>query len=710
MAEPQNSFILDAPSDTPALFMQWTDEGIQMNDILVMRNCFAAPETISGSFEFELLVSTTTQYNPEVLCDQSVYLGWYGLDSSQYLSAFVIHAEELSKKIGNQSREYTYSLRVASPLKNLQGQVATRVFVQETPDNIIRNLLQEQGWASSSIDFKLKNAYPARPLTLQYEESDLAFIENLAAQYGFMYTLARTATTPTITFTDDIETLPVPAPLAATVTELHQLTQVLPELWAVSDYNLTTPSSIEAQGKKSNTINASGRITHPILQLFDTSQGSHFAQVLQDHSDSQRALWYAVSNSRSLVPGQIMTLTQEDGSPIDLRILAIHHALDQSGSQLQYHNQLLLIPALQAYAPKPQRPQRFPYVSLARIETAEKNSAHLNDQGYYRLRLGLDDSNTQNGSASNDLAALHGQGGANYGLHYPLLNGTLIAIGYLHGDLNRPFILGAIPDDNQANTLTSSEGSQHQINTRVGHSFNFDDQANAPTATLASTDNLNHLQLKSGSELPLIHLNSTQGPSECNANQQGQVLTLSRQTEQGNNSVSNTTTNTQQLTAQTQDITHAAGQDLGLNSNVNLEQQINKDGRQTEIPNKNHKNIQQTGSKAIAFNSTFNATQTKQTWLMPQGGMNLTGLATASMCFNQGQGLFTLDASGNTTSTSPSHTLNAQTVNAYSSTIVNPTASTSEGSVGTGAQAVGMKNQKANLAADKPQVATASNF
>ena len=70
------------------------------------------------------------------------------------------------------------------------------------------------------------------------------------------------------------------------------------------------------------------------------------------------------------------------------------------------------------------------------------------------------------------VAMLMATGGSSRGMHLPLRTGTRVAVAFVRGDLDRPVLLGALPDaaaasrvveDNSSAGLIYSSGSQIEI-------------------------------------------------------------------------------------------------------------------------------------------------------------------------------------------------------------------------------------------------------
>ncbi|MHC8319642.1 type VI secretion system Vgr family protein [Pseudomonas sp. GB2N2] len=81
-----------------------------------------------------------------------------------------------------------YRLVLVPWLQNLDRQPSRRVFHQLDVPAILRQLLEENGLPEASYRFELPNErYPARPFCIQFDESDLAFLQRLCEEEGIHY-------------------------------------------------------------------------------------------------------------------------------------------------------------------------------------------------------------------------------------------------------------------------------------------------------------------------------------------------------------------------------------------------------------------------------------------------------------------------------------------------------------------------------------------
>jgi len=97
-----------------------------------------------------------------------------------------------------------YEIVLESPLWRLELMYNSRIFQGQTTESIVSTLLQERG--ISALAFHLKGHGEVREYCVQHRESDLAFIERLAAEEGWHYRYGHGSTNasqqPTVIFAD----------------------------------------------------------------------------------------------------------------------------------------------------------------------------------------------------------------------------------------------------------------------------------------------------------------------------------------------------------------------------------------------------------------------------------------------------------------------------------------------------------------------------
>lgn len=65
--------------------------------------------------------------------------------------------------------------------------------------------------------------------------------------------------------------------------------------------------------------------------------------------------------------------------------------------------------------------------------------------------------------------------GAGYGTHFPLRPGTEVLMAFVNGDVDRPIVIGAVPNMVTPTPVTSADHLHHRIRTASGVQIEFED-------------------------------------------------------------------------------------------------------------------------------------------------------------------------------------------------------------------------------------------
>jgi len=122
--------------------------------------------------------------------------------------------------------------------------------------------------------------------------------------------------------------------------------------------------------------------------------------------------------------------------------------------------------------PKPQ----IPGVIIAKIEGFKDSPAFIDSEGRYIVRLPFDEENPDMAS-STPVHLAQNFAGENYGVHFPLRRGTPVLVAFEDGDIDKPVALGAVPKDTHCGPSNEENPFQNILKTFGGMGLVFDDKA-----------------------------------------------------------------------------------------------------------------------------------------------------------------------------------------------------------------------------------------
>ncbi|WP_312933520.1 type VI secretion system tip protein TssI/VgrG [Pseudomonas sp.] len=178
-----------------------------INDFQVLS--FTGREALNTPFEFEVeLVSEQASINLESVLHKKAFLQLSPTGTGIHGLVYSIAQGDAGKRLTR------YALSLRPQLSNLAHRVNQRIFQHMTVKQIISQVLEEHGILATDYHFQFSALYPERLYCVQYDESDLRFIQRLCEEEGIHYHFQHTASGHTLIFGDDQTVFPRLAPVA----------------------------------------------------------------------------------------------------------------------------------------------------------------------------------------------------------------------------------------------------------------------------------------------------------------------------------------------------------------------------------------------------------------------------------------------------------------------------------------------------------------
>jgi type VI secretion system secreted protein VgrG len=351
------------------------------------------------------------------------------------------------------------------------------VFLDMSIPDIIREKLSRIDLAvGDDVELRLIGSYPPREFVVQYKETDLAFITRLCEYYGITYFFDHAGAVDKLVFVDAQSAFEKLAPHSLTsgegdevIKSLRSNSRVVPAFRIVSDYNPVLPR-LDLQQQAEVPGGQTGGIIELVTKYKSQEQGASLARIRAEETECNRVLLRGESGAPALRAGVVVPLGDAPTLADDTILLtSVRHHLRQQAGLLgaeeaePYSNAFEATRGKTQYRPRLATPRpRVHGVVTAFVEEylAEGRYAVMDDRGRYWVRFEFD---TGEHSQKHSLPVRMSQphAGPSYGMHLPLKRGTEVMVAFLDGDVDRPVIVGAIP-----NELTQSpvNRSNYQIN------------------------------------------------------------------------------------------------------------------------------------------------------------------------------------------------------------------------------------------------------
>ncbi len=283
-------------------------------DTLFQVLSFTGRERLNQPFEFELeLVREQAALDIETLLHGQTFLQLAEDGTGIHGLAYSIAQGDAGKRL----TRYRISLR--PQLAYLAHRINQRIFQQMTVQQIISQVLEEHGILSIDYRFQLGATYPERVYCVQYDESDLHFIQRLCEEEGIHFHFQHSAKGHLLVFGDDQTVFPKLAPV------LYQQDTGL-----VADAQVIKRFGLRMNTRTSRTTRRDYDFTKPKFQLesransaavpdledydypgrfADRERGRHLANRALERHRSDYRLAEGSSDQPRLVSGHFLALT-----------------------------------------------------------------------------------------------------------------------------------------------------------------------------------------------------------------------------------------------------------------------------------------------------------------------------------------------------------------------------------------------------------------
>ncbi|HHP5903089.1 TPA: type VI secretion system Vgr family protein [Citrobacter freundii] len=386
-----------------------------------------------------------------------------------------------------------------------------RFFINKSVPEVVSEILQEHALHGWEYEFTLTQSYPKREQINQYQESDLAFIERLLAEVGIFYffTLQPDTRTEVVHFADQQSAYEFDKRLALnspsgmsdsgadSVWGLNILHQVAPAGVTTKDYNHREAQKVLQSARADITGGEGeemryGEVYHYKPRHLETGDafdpaaetGNFWARLDHERFLAEQTLITGFSTDAGLRPGQVLTITDNSVPSTLPGVLQQPVVVIRAGFSGRRKDALRVTLAAVPYSEtqcwRPALKAR-PKVSgtlTARVSSPKSGDiyAHQTAEGLYRVKFDADQDSKQQGYESMLLRLAKPYGGDTYGIHFPLIQGTEVAVAFHEGDPDRPYIAHALHDSRHPDHVTQANHTRNVIRTPANNKLRMEDK------------------------------------------------------------------------------------------------------------------------------------------------------------------------------------------------------------------------------------------
>jgi type VI secretion system secreted protein VgrG len=426
---------------------------------------FRLTESLSSLFKGTLeLASTDPSVSADEVLEQPVELVVW--DQGIPLRVFHGVVQEFARSDSGHRRT-RYQLIIQPPLWRLGLMHNSRIFQTRTTDAIVHTLLEERGIVDSIFD--LKRSPEEREYCVQHRESDLAFIERLAAEEGWHYRYnhgdVEGNEPPGMIIADHHGDAPVLEPATynalaggstrqSAVLSFKYQERVRASSAVLKDYTFKNPAYAlmhEHNAASHNHREDYQHYDYPGRYKADAS-GKPFAEARLDALRNDANTAAGTSNRADVAPGAKLPLEGHDNQSFNREWLitgVVHEgeqpqAMEEEGGSgaTTYHNTFQAIPADKTWRPAiPNRPvMDGPQMAIVTGPAGEE--IHCDEHGRVKVRFPWDRYSKNDENSSAWLRVSQGWAGGQYGFMALPRIGHEVIVSFLDGDPDQPIITG----------------------------------------------------------------------------------------------------------------------------------------------------------------------------------------------------------------------------------------------------------------------------
>lgn len=469
-------------------------------------------EALSAVYEFVVDVVSRQPIALDSILGKTAKIDLRVVEEEVVINGVVVAAAALDP---TPNREFCYQFTVAPELSLLKLSAQNQVYGTEADASVVdivrKELADANKSASKTSASRLSRSiqaemlaesgnYPKLDFVMQYRESDFAFLSRLCEKFGIFYMFDTGGNKETVLFCDRKEhfrrlagrNLTADLPFRGDMQIRSQGDFAIRSFRAhyaaqtgtvqLREYNDETPNVDLGASQDMSAAGFGVRVDYG--ENYRTpSEGQLIAQRRAEMLAVARLEYRGESNIPLLRPGLFFKLVDHPDSAFEkiYVVTEVEHWLTEStplgfsasDKQSQpYRNRFTCIPFDTQYRPSLKTAKPAVAGFLLAIIDGENDTgrAELDDYGRYRIRILDEESGLDKGRASHFVRKLEPYGGGDdYGAHSTLLIGTEVMLGFLHGDPDRPVIMGALSNAEKSNTVTGTTTNiAHRMRTASG--------------------------------------------------------------------------------------------------------------------------------------------------------------------------------------------------------------------------------------------------
>jgi type VI secretion system secreted protein VgrG len=405
-----------------------------------------------------------------------------------------------------------YRVVLEPQLADLNRGITSRLFQKQSAEEIITNTLRHFGLrAGVDFEFKLRGEYKRHEYITQYHETTFSFIRRIAAEAGIWFRFEQRKDRAVVVFGDDLDAYArhqrvVPlrhdAGLesvgAEAIKSLERHTKRVAQSVSLNDYNQRNAAvKLLVEHNAAPDDRTTDAVEYRWGEHYQTlEEGRHIAQLRHEALLAEQITFAGTGNPFALEAGEVMRLEQNPAdAPHGLLITSVESSGGRSES---YAIKFQAIPADRVWRLKVDAAMRPSIQGIlpARVTSpGNYKYAYLNEQGHYVVKLPFDLDEWSPGGTSRPVRLSKPYSGDNYGHHFPLIDGTEVALLFTQGNPDRPVIVGAMHDSEHPDLVNNLNHTRNIVRTAGGTEWSIEDKEGVEHSHLSTPYQTSELNL-----------------------------------------------------------------------------------------------------------------------------------------------------------------------------------------------------------------------
>ncbi|BAP40899.1 Rhs element Vgr protein [Pseudomonas sp. StFLB209] len=365
-----------------------------------------------------------------------------------------------------------YQLSLRPRLANLAYRSNQRIFQNKSVQEIIILLLKEHGILADAWRFHVHKPYPPREYCVQYQESDLQFIQRLCEEEGLHYHFEHSRQGHVLVFGDDQTFFPRLAPqrynpntsMVATTPVVKRFKlrlETRSNRTARRDWSFTIPRvHLHSEASSDAPLDLEdyvypARFSHrehgQLLATRALERHRHDHQLAEGHSDQPQLVsghFLPLTEHPREVWNELWLLTEiqhEGHQPQVLEEAGEPAALSHGEFSQGYRNRFLATPSQALYRPPLRhRKPRVVGSQTAIVTGPAGQEIHCDPHGRVKVRFHWDRERQNDEHSSCWMRVASGWAGSHYGAVSLPRVGTEVLVTFIEGDPDQPLVSGCL--------------------------------------------------------------------------------------------------------------------------------------------------------------------------------------------------------------------------------------------------------------------------